>query len=327
MCTNPIHINKNLPDGRVRSVVVPCGNCPECLKRRQSAIVVRSYIESCKRPKVCMFTLTYNENNLPHNEYGEATLRREDIKNWKKDFRKLIFSNDFSWICSGEYSPRGWHRPHYHGIFFGLDSKDLRIIENSWSKKYGFTVFKQVPCVSHKDLLNVSRYISKYVVKDEEFRTPSLTVEKPRLMASVGFGEPSDEFWNYVLCFDKFQYDPFEADTITNEIVLAVLDRLWFTIDGFKYSIPQYAIRKKLYYKDSTQALRKSALLKMVSFFKKFRSYDVRYRKFRQFCSANPSRPFSESIVAFDNLQEVLKAEKSDSQRKDIISTYKKSLI
>lgn len=327
MCTNPLHLNKTLSTGVIRSVVVPCGKCPECLKKRQSAIVVRSYIEACKRPKVCMFTLTYNDERLPKNEFDEPTLRREDIKNWKKEFRKLIGNKDFSWICCGEYSPRGWHRPHYHGIFFGLDSEDLRIIENSWSEKYGFTVFRQIPCVSHKDLLNVSRYISKYVVKDDEFKSPSLTVEQPRLMTSIGFGEPSDDFWRYVLCLDKFQYDPFVAETINSDIVLAVLDRMYFTIDGFKYSIPDYAIRKKLYYKDSSQALRKTPLFRLVGFFKRFRSSSVRYKQFEQFCAKFPQRTLYENIVSFDLVQEILNCEKSDSQREDIVSTYKKSLV
>lgn len=327
MCLSPLHITKNLPNGTTLERVVPCGRCPECLSKRQSAIVVRSYIESCKYSKVCMFTLTYNEDSLPYTEDGEVTLRREDIKNWKKDFRKLISNHEFSWICSGEYSPRGFHRPHYHGMLFGLDKKDLTIIEDCWSKKYGFTVFKQVPCVSHKDLLNVSRYISKYVIKDEEFVQPSPEVESPRILTSIGFGYPDEHFWNYVLCFDKFVYDPFVAETVTLEIAKSVCDRLYFPIDGFRYSIPKYAIRKKLYYYDSAKVLRPSPLYTMVSFVKKFRSERISFAEFQSFCSENSERTVYQNVVAFGYLQEFSNVEKSDFERENIISIYKKSLI
>lgn len=326
MCLTPIHIDRQLRSGVVRSLTVPCGTCPECLKKRQSSIVVRSYIESCKRPFVCMFTLTYNDEHLPVTEDGEVTLRREDVKNWKKEFRKLISNKDFSWICCGEYSPRGMHRPHYHGIFFGCSASDLAIIEQSW-QKYGFTVFKKVSCVSHEDLLNVSRYISKYVVKDEEFKTPSSDVERPRLMSSLNFGYPDERFWDYVLCKDKFVYDEFDNELITSEIVLNVLDRFFFTIDGFKYSIPQYAIRKRLTRKDSAGQVVSSPLLKMVSFFKRFRNNNVYYQEFKSFQAYNPERTLFESLVAFENYKTLSNAEKFDSQRKDIISTYKKSKV
>lgn len=327
MCLNPLHINKHLSNGRIREMIVPCGVCPECLKKRQSAIVVRSYIEACKHPKLCMFTLTYNESKLPHNEFGEATLRREDIKNWKKEFRKLIGNKDFSWICCGEYSPRGWHRPHYHGLIFGLDKYDLSIISDCWEKRYGFTVFKPVAVSSQKDLMNVSRYISKYVVKDDEFKTPSSTVERPRLMSSVGFGFPEERFWNYVLCFDKFKYDPFDSSTITMDIVESVVDRLFFTIDGFKYSIPNYAIRKRLYYQDFTKKIQVSPLLKMVNFVKRFRNNALRYSEFKRFLSSNNERTFFENAVAFDYLSEVSNSKKLLIERENIISIYKKSVI
>lgn len=327
MCLSPLHISRKLSTGQVLERVVPCGSCPECLKKRQSSIVVRSYIESSKYPKVCMFTLTYNESALPHTDDGEVTLRREDIKNWKKEFRKLISNKDFSWILSGEYSPRGFHRPHYHGIFFGLDKSDLSIIQNCWEERYGFTVFKIVPSANQKDLLNVSRYISKYVVKDIEFRSPSLSVEQPRLMSSIGFGFPDDNFWNYLLCFDKFVYDPFDSELLTLEIAEAVCGRMYFTIDGFKYSIPNYAIRKKLYYKTSSGVLRQSPLLRLVSFVKRFRSSNVRYSEFRQFCSRFPERTVYQNLVEFENLQELSNYEKSNFERENIISTYKKSLI
>lgn len=327
MCLKPLYLNKTLATGEIRSFVVPCGVCPECLKKRQSAIVVRSFIESVRRPSLCMFTLTYNDEHLPVTDDGEVTLRREDIKNWKKEFRKLISNRDFSWILSGEYSPRGFHRPHYHGIIFGLGLSDLKIIEDCWSKKYGFTVFKYVPAASHKDVGNVSRYISKYVIKDEAFRKTSLEVESPRVMTSVGFGEPDERFWRWCLCQDEFVYDINEPETITQEILFKVFDRLYFPIDGYRYSIPDYAIRKKLYYKNSSGMVCKTALLQMVHFIKKFRNSRVLYQELQQFHSQHPERTYYQNLVEFSHLQELSNSEKFDTQRENLISTYKKSVI
>lgn len=104
MCLQPIYLKrKDAVTGRLIERCVPCGVCPECLKKRQSAIVVRSVIEATKRPKLWMFTLTYKPDKLPCTEDGEITLRREDVKNWKKDFRRSV-SSDFAWLCCGEYS-------------------------------------------------------------------------------------------------------------------------------------------------------------------------------------------------------------------------------
>lgn len=328
MCLTPITLHKySRVDRRFHDTVVPCCVCPECIKKRQSEIVVRSLIECLKTSSLCFFTLTYNNSRLPHTEDGEITLRREDVKNWKKDFRKIISNRNFSWFCCGEYSPKGEHRPHYHGLIFGLSDSDLKLVEHCWSDKYGFTMFKKVSAVSQADVMRVARYVSKYSVKDVGFKYFSSTVEKPRIMTSIGFGCPDERFWNYVLCKDKFDYDPFVQSSISGEIVLSVMERLHYEFNGFHYSIPQYLLRKYLYAKNYKGNLQKCPLLKMVSFVVRCRNENIHYRAFQQFLSKNLSRPFNEVVAEFNNLQEMATAERFDTQRKDILSTYKKSVI
>lgn len=328
MCLSPIYLKKHLPDNRVVERCVPCGVCPECLKKRQSAIVVRSVIEASKRPKICFFTLTYNEDKCPVSEdTGELTLRREDVKNWKKEFRKLISNKDFSWLCCGEYGPRT-NRPHYHGLFFGLNESDLSIVQHCWESKYGFAVFKNVAAFSQKDVTNVCRYVSKYVVKDDEFKTPSDFVEKPRLMTSVGFGCPDERFYDWLLCKDKYpNLDPFDVSTIRLSMVFDIMDRMYFRFGDYKYCVPQYAIRKKLYCKNLKGNLSPSPLLKVVSRIKEFRNRCVFDKEFRQMVSDNPERAIEEVLMSFNDFKEVLNSEKFFVERENIISNYKKSLI
>lgn len=326
MCLRPLYLKKYLPDNRVVERCVPCGVCPECLKKRQSAIVVRAVVEASKRPRICFFTLTYNDDKCPaSDESGELTLRREDLKNWKKEFRKLISSKDFSWLCCGEYGPRT-KRPHYHGLFFGLSESDLALIQHCWESKYGFAVFKNIAASSQKDVTNVCRYVSKYVVKDEEFKTPSDFVEKPRLMTSVGFGLPDERFFDWLLCKDKYpNLNPFDSSTFRLDAVMDIIDRMYFRFGDYKYSIPQYAIRKKLYSPNLKGNLSPSPLLKMVSRIKEFRNRSVSDKEFRQMVSDNSERTIEEVVSAFNDYQKVLNSEKFSSERENIVSTYKKS--
>lgn len=47
------------------SIVVPCGKCINCLKNRQSSMVVRIKREAEKRGTLCFLTLTYDDDHLP----------------------------------------------------------------------------------------------------------------------------------------------------------------------------------------------------------------------------------------------------------------------
>lgn len=329
MCLSPIYLHrKDKVSGKIVETVVPCGVCPECLKKRQSALVVRTLQESIGSKSMYMFTLTYSDDNVPHSvESGEMSLRREDIKNWKKDFRKLLSNNHISWCCCGEYGPRT-NRPHYHGIIFNIDESEKNLIEKRWRDKYGFTVFKKVPLVGNDHVGRVARYVAKYIVKDEDFKVPSPFVERPRIMASVGYGYRSDSlFWDFVLCKDKFSYDPFDASTITFQIVDDVISRMHYDYHGFHYSIPDYYLRKYLYEKNLTGNLEKCPLLKMVSSIKRIRNKMLCDNEFIEYVHSKPEMSVTEVVVEFQNRKDLLVNEKFNSQREDIISTYKQSLI
>lgn len=65
MCTRPITLTKTFPNGKVKQYTVPCGKCPECRVAYQSEFAFMSFLEAEKRGSLHMFTLTYNNSNLP----------------------------------------------------------------------------------------------------------------------------------------------------------------------------------------------------------------------------------------------------------------------
>lgn len=328
MCLSPIYLHKkDKVSGKIVETVVPCGVCPECLKKRQSAVVVRTLQESIGSKSMYMFTLTYSDDKVPSCESGEMSLCREDIKNWKKDFRRFLDGNKVSWLCCGEYGP-STNRPHYHGLIFNITPLQKVKIEECWKGKYGFTVFKRVPLLGDDHVGRVARYVAKYIVKDDDFKVPSSFVERPRLMTSVGFGYRSDSaFWDFILCKDKHDYNPFDASTLTYRIVSDVIDRMHYDYHGFHYSIPDYYLRKYLYEKNFKGNLEKCPLLKMVSSVKRIRNQMLCDSEFKQFVDANSQMLASEIVAEFQARKDLYTDEKRNSQRENIISTYKKSVI
>jgi len=324
MCTSPITLRKKVA-GRFVETTVPCGKCPECLRRSQNGVVVRC-LEACRRyGSMCMFTLTYDDISLPCNEYGEPTLCREDIKLWKKEFRKVLNKSDFAWICIGEYGPKT-HRPHYHGCLFGLSESDCKLVESYWKK--GFTVFRQVPCFSQGDVTNVARYVAKYLVKPDDIKVFSDTVERPRLMSSLGFGLPEDmdSFRRYVLALDVYNYDPFDASTITPVIVDRVIERLNYQFAGFHYSLPLYVLKKLLYEKNLNGNLAPCALRRIVT------------STLRSRLKASSNQALKKAVAGCETYDEINEAvqnlvyleslnvdSRQDYQRKLVYSGYKKT--
>lgn len=130
-----------------------------------------------------------------------ASLHREDVKNWLKEFRrewkKLSCElPDFSYAIFGEFGEqRG--RPHYHGLFFGLTSPQVKMLSDIWQRRFGFT-YVIPPNFNRKlsidEIKAVSRYTSKYISKGVHTRWQHLLpyVEKPRRQSSLNFGNFSE---------------------------------------------------------------------------------------------------------------------------------------
>lgn len=316
MCVSPISIKRQYGQ-YTRVDIVPCGKCPECLKKQQNGFVVRCIEEARKTGMMWFITLTYNNKSVPKREFvdsdsGEVvlvnSLNREDIKKWKREVRRSYqktynrsFPN-FSFLICGEYGPRTF-RPHYHGVIFGLDKFHINYLEKYWQDNYGFTSFKYIPIVSNQngrdDLTCVARYVSKYCVKPQDLENPLVkdgVVEKPRKMTSVGFGLPDnfDEMSQYI----RLGHD-LSNKRVSPALAKSINERCNYVYNGQKYSLPIY-YRKKIFYETGiNQNLVSSPLAKVCSLTKRVYSVEDTNRKFRQLVSRKEVGEAEKAISRF----------------------------
>lgn len=156
-CLHPVRIKD--PSGRSKEILVPCGKCELCLKRRADLWADRMRVEASQHDYVFFVTLTYSDDFVPQfrpedtleysfftdkqrddvfnfvttNDVSEnyLVLRYKDIQNFIKRLRKYVseFSlcseeqRTFRYVCVGEYGETTY-RPHYHLILY-VDSKEL----------------------------------------------------------------------------------------------------------------------------------------------------------------------------------------------------------
>lgn len=103
-------------DYRNDYLVVPCGKCINCLKRRQNDFAVRVRAEAEKRGTMQLITLTYNNDNLPlvstlwkvHKDTGEyerltdpdfvCYSRKEDFFGYRKEMAQIASTREPRYI-------------------------------------------------------------------------------------------------------------------------------------------------------------------------------------------------------------------------------------
>lgn len=112
---------------------VPCGKCPECLKRRVSGWSFRLMQEERRSSSAYFITLTYDTQHVPISRNGFMTLDKRDVQLFMKRLRKAVSLKDDSitikyYLC-GEYG-KDRSRPHYHAIVFNVP--DVYDIERAW---------------------------------------------------------------------------------------------------------------------------------------------------------------------------------------------------
>ncbi|WGL30897.1 replication initiator protein [Dipodfec virus UOA04_Rod_495] len=144
-------------------MAVNCNKCLECVESKRSALRVRMYLEQMSHncPPV-FFTLTYNNENLPEDGVSKSDVRKF-LNRLHLYLGRAGYPTYFRHVVFSEYgSLHG--RPHYHGIFYGLDwVNDLNIqeffevLEKAWGN--GYVRCEQVAG-------RAFRYVSKYVGKD-----------------------------------------------------------------------------------------------------------------------------------------------------------------
>lgn len=132
-CLTPFYIEvKDKKDRVVDLVLVPCGKCEDCLKKKQSDWISRLFVEAQMSLSSFFVTLTYDENNLPFPD----GVNKKDVQLFFKAFRKIA-PGKFKYFLVSEYGSVS-SRPHYHFLLF-FDCKYDWItlsydIEKCWKK-------------------------------------------------------------------------------------------------------------------------------------------------------------------------------------------------
>lgn len=122
----PYHTQKNrVHTGQAHYVPVPCGRCPECLKRRASMWSFRLRKEEERSKNALFITLTYAPEHVPLSNNGFMTLVKKDVQNFFKRLRKRTPKDvRIKYYACGEYGTR-FRRPHYHIILFNSCEDDI----------------------------------------------------------------------------------------------------------------------------------------------------------------------------------------------------------
>lgn len=161
------------PDGtRYR---LPCGRCPNCLKRRIDGWVFRLSYHMRSVKSSFFVTLTYDNASCPVSDNGFMTLRSRDVQLYFKRLRRSLGDSSsvpdnlrLKYYVSGEYGTKTF-RPHYHAIVFNADPDSI------------------VKCWHHGHVdvrpVNTSRiaYVLKYITKYRMSKRQSLHARDDRV--------------------------------------------------------------------------------------------------------------------------------------------------
>lgn len=169
-CLRPITIQAPERKGlrpRLHYITVPCGKCPECLKKRQQDWAIRMEKETDfidRNGGCCYFTsLTYNDANIPIAD-DFYTLYKPDAQRFIEAFKRRIkyyYGVLPRYFCCGEYGDE-FGRPHMHFMLWfpgiQLRSEEIRPhIEACWQDGLILGV--------HPFSTKLAEYIAKYSTK------------------------------------------------------------------------------------------------------------------------------------------------------------------
>lgn len=129
-CLTPFCVRNKFTN---QTTPVPCGKCPECLKRRVSGWSFRLMQEDKVSFSSHFVTLTYDTKHVPITKNGFMSLAKDDVQRFFKRLRKaeaLISDNKIKYYLCGEYGGKT-QRPHYHMLIFNVTK--ISLIEQSWN--------------------------------------------------------------------------------------------------------------------------------------------------------------------------------------------------
>lgn len=199
---------------RYRELVIPCGKCLLCRKRRAEEIAIRALFEIKGYDPLqehAFVTLTVDDEHMEE-VFPGARLQHRPFQLFMKRMRKRGI--DVRYLMCGEYGEKT-HRPHYHAILFGwfpLDSyfdtsgcfHGSKLLEELWP--FGHVV---VDRVNSNRVFYVAGYTLKVGVDDDRWRPYVRWSRRPGL----GSKYIDDYAWNVIVKKDVEWYQHNKFDT------------------------------------------------------------------------------------------------------------------
>lgn len=234
MCMSPLLIHYNYKEKKYqfnynpetcmkgREIIVPCGHCPECVKKWKSQLAQRARIEMARYGyhRCCFLTITVNNESIDE-IFPNGSLNHDYFQKFIKRLRSKLeyhgFKGKIKYLMCGEYGHLNG-RPHFHALLFGWKPHDLKtagkrskkgyltwysnFLSECWRKvgaskedikkyneKYG-TKFDYYPLgmVAVGDVSeNTAPYLAKYIgkfkeIKGDEFVVNGRHVRKPYMV-------------------------------------------------------------------------------------------------------------------------------------------------
>lgn len=324
MCFNPITVTVKECNstGGLRRIAVPCGKCFACLKDYQNAWSIRIQEEFRFYGYGYFFTLTYRDDSVPvvvDTDSGLVykSVFKPHVQDWIKRFRTRLSRKNgetktgIKYFITSEYGPRTL-RPHYHGVIFGVNDIEFRLLLNDWYQLFGFTSYR---LVSAFNCGGTSRYVAKYCSKGF-FKNPYEVqrIVRPTFhLVSKGFGlSYVERMKDYHLATDCTSKDRL------GRYYPLVGDRSLVFIGRFGYKMPRY-YKSKIYGQKSYLSRKVADYLHQIN-------DELRDQKLESIQSSR-NCSLSEAIHILDMSDDLQRLQRESELRSSLGRDYDKSLI
>lgn len=237
MCFSPLTVRRREKSSRgYETAPVPCGKCFQCINRKRKGWTFRLQQEQKVADNSSFWTLTYNEENVPYNEYGQPTCRYDDLEKFFRRLRTHIdrkhpdYKHKLKYYAVSEYGSETY-RPHYHAIMYNLpptlSKPDWDFIQESNAEAE--SVWKKgtvhIGQANGKSIAYVAGYVQHKIERAYKILNDDGSL-------SEDMREPERSFMSKKL----------GANFITPEMTKYLKGKLqpWVMIDGYKQSLPRY---------------------------------------------------------------------------------------
>ena len=146
---------------------IACGQCTGCRLEHSRIWAIRNMHENQMHNNSQYVTLTYNDNNLPHNQ----SLYKPDLQRFFKRLRK---DQSVRYYACGEYGDTT-ERPHYHAIIYGLEILDREYYKTTsqghklYKSKYLSQFWKLGHVILGEEVnFETCAYVARYIMKKQK---------------------------------------------------------------------------------------------------------------------------------------------------------------